>query len=59
MNKKISTFQQKKVNVLIFLLKDFMEQQQQGFSDSTSRAGSDRYQKNGKKFAQCIKINVN
>ena len=29
----------------LFILKDFLEQQQHGFSDSTPRAGSDRLQK--------------
>ena len=39
-------------------VKDFMEQQQHDFSDSTSRAGSDSLQKTGEKLAKCITIYV-
>ena len=36
--------------------KDFMEQQQQGFSDSTPRAGSDRLQKSAKSLLSALQL---
>ena len=36
--------------------KDFMEQQQQGFSDSTPRAGSDRLQKSDKSLLSALQL---
>ena len=36
--------------------KDFMEQQQHGFSDSTPRTGSDRLQKSAKSLLSALQL---
>ena len=41
---------------MIFTLKDFIEQQQHGFSDSTPRAGSDRLQKSAKSLLSALQL---
>ena len=42
----------------MFYFKKFIEQLQQGFSDSTQKAGSDRIKQIGKMLDQCITINI-
>ena len=37
-------------------IKDFMEQQQHGFSNSTPRADSDRLQKSAKSFISALQL---
>ena len=39
-----------------FGIKDFMEQQQHGFSDSTPRADSDRLQKSAKGLLSALQL---
>ena len=58
MNKKINCFMFN-INLDHLNIKDFMEEQQHGFSDSTPRAGSDRLKQSAKSLLLCITINVN